>query len=155
MLDFHRRALLALSAALATFASFRIAAQPKAEEAVASAQISVDEFLRLSRELTGQTLLDRQLAATYLTALLALPGNVDALPRLAHGSKAKSKASAANAALEATLIEWWYTGIYVVDGQPRVATHDAALMWNALQRPAPGTCSGTFGAWAQPPRRGA
>ena len=50
------------------------------------------------------------------------------------------------------IIEWWYTGAYTVGGERRLATHTGALMWAALGMPAPGTCTGSFGAWSRPPR---
>ena len=54
-------------------------------------------------------------------------------------------------ALASTIIEWWYTGVYTIKGEPRLATHTGALMWPALGRPAPGTCTATFGAWSRAP----
>jgi len=54
-------------------------------------------------------------------------------------------------ALSATIVEWWYTGVYTVGDDKRVATHTGALMWNAMSMPAPGTCAGPFGAWSRPP----
>ena len=50
-----------------------------------------------------------------------------------------------------TIIEWWHTGVYTLDGKSRVATHTGALTWSALGMPAPGTCAGAFGAWSRPP----
>ncbi len=54
--------------------------------------------------------------------------------------------------LSQTIVDWWYTGVYTVAGKPRLATHTGALMWSAMELPAPGTCAATFGAWSKPPR---
>jgi len=46
-----------------------------------------------------------------------------------------------------------YTGTYELGGERRLATHNSALMWDAVGIPAPGTCQGPFGAWSLAPRR--
>ncbi len=137
MVRLTRRAFLLLSLALA---SVRAAA--------ATLSSSVEDFLRVSRRLTGRKNLDAKVAATYLDALLAVPGNARILAALAGG-----RVSPASAALERTILEWWYTGTYELRGERRVATHSGALMWDAIGVTAPGTCGGAFGAWARAPRR--
>lgn len=112
--------------------------------------ISLDEFVRLSQRLLGRTNLDARVAATYFNALIADAANVPLLARLAQGSG--TDLTPAHLALERTIIEWWYTGTYTVGGKRQLATHSGALMWGALGMPAPGICTGTFGAWARPPR---
>ena len=112
--------------------------------------ISLDEFVGLSQRLLGRTNLDARVAATYFNALIADAANVPLLTRLAHGPG--TDLAPAHLALERTIIEWWYTGTYIVGGERRLATHTGALMWGALGMPAPGTCTGPFGAWARPPR---
>jgi hypothetical protein len=92
---------------------------------------SLDDFVRLSQSLVGRTNLDREVAAIYHQALMA--------------------DGATGPVLERRIIECWYTGTYPVAGGRRVATHTGALMWAALGMPAPGTCSGRFGAWAARP----
>ena len=143
-----RRAFLALTALATPLARLRLAAQgpPPA--------ISIDEFVLLSQRITGRTALDRDLATTYLNALLADPGRTAPLAPLARIT-AGTALTQEQAALEATIIEWWYTGIYTLEGEPRLATHTGALMWSTLRMPAPGTCTGAFGAWARPPRAAA
>lgn len=112
--------------------------------------ISLDEFVRLSQRLLGRTNLDARLAATYFNALIADAANVPLLARLAQSPA--TDLTAAHLALERTIIEWWYTGTYLVGGKRQLATHSGALLWGALGMPAPGTCVGPFGAWARPPR---
>lgn len=136
-----RRAFLMLAALLAPASPLR-ASTPQ------TPAISVDDFLRLSQRLVGRSTLDGQAAAVYLEALLAVPANAPLLAELARGTAS----TAAHVALERTIVEWWYTGTYVRNGEPRLATHTGALMWRALGMPAPGTCAGTFGAWSRPPR---
>ena len=96
----------------------------------------------------GRTKLDREVAQIYLDAVLS---NADDGVQLAYLVESNANPTPEMKALAATIIEWWYTGIYTRDGKPRVATHTAALMWSALGMPAPGTCAGAFGAWSQPP----
>jgi hypothetical protein len=110
--------------------------------------ISVDDFLTLSQRLTGRQGLDRQLAATYLNALVATPAN----QRMLADFMGFGGMSPEHTALENTIIEWWYTGTYVTGGETKLATHSGALMWSAIGTPAAGTCGGVFGAWAQPRR---
>src|SRR2546423_1812854 len=93
-----RRAFLLLALVFATFRSG--AAPPQA--------ISASEFLLLSQRLTGRRKLDAKAAATYLAALLAVPENANALIRLAR----EKRSSQELAALERTILEWWYTGTY-------------------------------------------
>ena len=146
MPGFTRRAFLVLTAALAPAARSRVLAQPKAATPFTSA-----EFLRLSERLLGRTGRDPKLAAIYRDALVAAPANVSLLARLAltpTGARSEDER-----ALERTIVEWWYTGVYVRDGQPQLATHAGALMWSALGIPAAGSCAGAFGAWSRRPGR--
>ena len=139
-----RRAFLAIAALFAPAIRLRALGQPPPS-------ISIDEFLRLSRRLTGRAALDAEIAATYLNALLAVPANRALLAQLTRGGAGPEPAPA-HAALEHAIIESWYTGTYTVNGERRLATHTGALMWSALDMPAPGTCVGAFGAWSHPHR---
>jgi len=112
--------------------------------------ISLDEFVRLSERLVGRTTLDERAAAAYFNALTADPATGPLLARLAQDPG--TDLMSAHLALERTIIEWWYTGTYSVAGERRLATHTGALVWAALGMPAPGNCTGPFGAWARPPR---
>ena len=132
MAGLTRRAFLALAALFA-------AAPPQA--------ISLDEFVQLSQRLVGRPRLDREIGRIYLDALLAVPDNRSRLDRLAHGATGEDLSG-----LERTIIEWWYTGVYTVAGEPRVATFNSALMWMASGAPAPALCATAFGEWSKPPQ---
>jgi hypothetical protein len=140
-----RRAFLLVAVLLAPAARLRALGRQTRTPA-----ISLDEFVRLSQRLLGRTNLDARVAATYFTALIADAATVPLLARLAQGPG--TDLTPAHLALERTIIEWWYTGVYTVGGERRLATHTGSLMWAALGMPAPGTCTGPFGAWARPPR---
>jgi hypothetical protein len=116
--------------------------------AFAAAPTSVDEFLELSQRLLGRSKLDREIAQIYLDAVLS---NADDAVQLAYLVESNANPTPEMKALASTIIEWWYTGVYTINGAPRLATHSGALMWSALGRPAPGTCAGPFGAWSRPP----
>jgi hypothetical protein len=150
MASLNRRAFLVLAALLAPVARLRAIAQRTRTPAAGPPAISVDEFLRVSQP-DGTTRLDAQLAATYLNALLVAPANVPLLVQLARRPAPGPDPAAALLALERTIVEWWYTGIYTLNGERQLATHTGALMWTAMNLPAPGTCTGTFGSWSRPP----
>ena len=100
---------------------------------------SLDEFLALSARLTGYTNLDRDTAAVLLKGLLATPGNA-------------SRLAFPDPELEREIIVGWYTGVHEGRGEAQMITHTGALQWRALCMPAPGTCVGPFGTWANPQR---
>ena len=136
-MSLSRRAFLALAALFVP-----------ASRLVATA-VTLDEFVEVSERLLGRKNLDREVAQTYLTALNANP---DSAATLAYLVQSNGNPTPEQRTLSATIVEWWYTGVYTVDGKPRLATHTGALVWSSLGMPAPGTCAGPFGAWAQPPR---
>jgi hypothetical protein len=145
MASLTRRAFLIGAAAFAPVA--KVTAR---QAGAVTETLSLDEFMRLSRRLVGDRQLDAQAGAMYFNALLAVPENRPRLVRLAHS--AGGDLDAAHSALEATIIEWWYTGVYTLRGERRVATHTNALMWVAMGIRAPGACATAFGAWTRPPR---
>ena len=142
-----RRALL-WSAVLAAAVRLRAFAwQPPA-----AAPTSLDEFLELSQRLLGRSKLDPEVGQIYLNALLA---DADTAIYLATLVQSNGNPTPEQRAVADTIAEWWYTGVYIVEGRPRLATHTGALMWSALGVPAPGTCVGPFGAWSHPPETNA
>jgi hypothetical protein len=155
MANLNRRAFLVLAALLAPVARLRAFARRTPTSTSGPAAISVEEFLRLSQRLVGRTRLDAQAAATYLHALHAVPANIPLLAELARSTKPGLELTPPHLALERTIIEWWYTGTYTLEGERRLATHTGALMWTALGMPAPGTCASAFGAWSRPSTRAA
>ena len=144
MASLTRRALLASAVLLAPAARLRAFAS----QAPAVAPTSLDEFLELSQRLLGRSKLDPEIAQVYLGALLA---DADTAIYLATLVQSNGNPTPEQSGVARTIIEWWYTGVYTLDGKPRLATHTGALMWSALGCPAPGTCAGPFGAWSLPP----
>lgn len=106
--------------------------------------------MQLSERLLGRSKLDRDAGALYLAALNEDP---DQAPVLAYLVEANNNPTPEMKSLTATIIEWWYTGVYQVKGQNRLATHTSALIWPAIGMPAPGTCASAFGSWQLPPQR--
>ena len=111
--------------------------------------VTLEEFLEVSERLLERKNLDREVAQVYLTAINADPDNA---VTLAYVVQSNGNPTPEQKVLAATIIEWWYTGVYTIGTEQRVATHTGALVWNTLNMPAPGTCAGAFGAWSQPPR---
>jgi hypothetical protein len=128
MTTIGRRAFLAAAALLS----------PMLRAAAAAQQISLDDFVALSSRLTGHADLDRDAAAAILKMIAAVPGGAARLAR-------------PDAVLEREIIAAWYTGVCAIGGERRVVTHIGALQWRALGMPAPGACTGAFGAWSKPP----
>ena len=141
MVTFSRRVFLAVALWFAPAARLLAVSRP-------SAPVSLDEFVDLSQRLLGRTKLDRDVAKIYLDALNA---DADSAPTLAYLVEVNNNPTPEMKTLAATIIDWWYTGVYTINGKPRLATHTGALMWSALGIPAPGTCAGPFGAWSRPP----
>jgi Membrane bound FAD containing D-sorbitol dehydrogenase len=150
MSGLSRRAFLLIAPLLAPVARLRAGARQTPTPA-GLAPVSEQEFLRLSQRLVGRTTLDAQVAATYRNALLAVPANIPLLADLTRGAAPDSRPTPERLDLERTIIEWWYTGRYTVGGEPRLATHTGALMWDAIGTPAPGSCVGASNAWSRPP----
>jgi len=141
MASLTRRALLASAVLLAPATRLRaFRRQPP--------PISLDQFVEVSQRLLGRSKLDPEIARVYLNAVLS---NADDAVQLAYLVESNANPTPEMKALASTIIEWWYTGVYTINGAPRVATHTGALMWSALGMPAPGTCAGSFGAWSRPP----
>jgi hypothetical protein len=139
-----RRAFLAMVALFAPAARLRGVAAPP----LAVAPVSLDDFIELSQRLLGRSKLDREIAQIYLDAVRS---NADDAIQLEYLVESNANPTPEMKVLAATIIEWWYTGVYTVNGTPRLATHTGALMWSALGMTAPGTCAGRFGAWSNPP----
>jgi len=139
MSGLNRRAFIAAAALLAPAARLW---QPR------PVATSLDEFLELSGRLLGRSKLDPEVGQIYLNALIKDPDSAIYLATLVQSN---GNPTPEQAAISRTIIEWWYTGVYTIDGKPRLATHTGALVWSALGMPAPGTCAGQFGAWSKPP----
>jgi hypothetical protein len=145
MAHLSRRAFLAIVALLTSV----VRPGAAGAQAPAAARVSLDEFVELSERLLGRSKLDRAVAQVYLNALMS---DADTAIHLATLVQSNGNPTPEQSAVARTTIEWWYTGVYTINGASRVATHTGALMWATLGMTAPGTCSGPFGAWSQPPR---
>jgi len=111
--------------------------------------VSLDRFLTWSTHLTGRPNLDPEAARIFLNALLAHPASAALLPALVTAKPATAAPSRAHATLERDILAAWYTSVLVLNGQRHAASHTTALMWQAMNLPAPATCAA--GAWSAPP----
>ncbi len=145
MFRLTRRAFVALAASFAgAVRVLAVAPQP--------VTTSLDDFLELSARLLGRSKLNREVGQIYLDALNSDPNHAVDLATLVDNS---GNLTPEQSAIAQTVIEWWYTGTCTIGGTPRLATHTDALIWDAMQMRAPGTCAGAFGAWSRPPGTGA
>ena len=144
MASLTRRALLASAVWLAPMARLRA----QARQPSAAGAISLDQFIELSQRLLERSKLDREVAQIYLDAVRSNPEDAVTLEYLVQSN---GNPTPEMKVLASTIIEWWYTGVYTVGGQRRVATHTGALVWTAIGVPADGTCAGPFGGWSRPP----
>jgi hypothetical protein len=113
--------------------------------------VTLDEFVALSERITGHRALDRTTAGAYLDALLRSPADRVVLADLVSHARTGAVTTPAHAAMEARILESWYTGEHPVGGTAQVAAYAGALMWTVLGRPAPGSCAGESGHWSRPP----
>jgi hypothetical protein len=115
--------------AFMTLALFSISLRPPL-----AAAVTLDEFMELSERLLGRRGLDREIGRVYLDAISA---DADDAVTLAYLVQSNGNPTPEQRALSATLIAWWYTGVYTVHGTRRIATHRGALSWTALGLTAP------------------
>ncbi|MEI9900746.1 MAG: sugar dehydrogenase complex small subunit [Hyphomicrobium sp.] len=110
----------------------------------ADADITVDQFIALSKKLTEKDDLDAALAGKLLGGFLAIGKGPD-LAALIAGEHIDD--DLANAIVAA-----WYSGLYDSGWGEEVLTFNHALVWQALTFAAPpGNCAGPMGYWADPP----
>lgn len=162
-----RRDLLVLGSSLAAAPWLGAKAQDAATSAPA-----LDEFMAMSRVLTGFDDLqgqDEAIGREYLEALTSRPEGARRLAELwQRGGFGRPQPPASVADLTArgiyerselaeladTITGNWYSGTYIgPNGERRVATYTRALAWRTLgYRPAgPSACGGGFGHWAERP----
>jgi hypothetical protein len=127
-----------------------------------SSSVGLDEFMALSRILTGFPRLDdNESGLLYLNALTASREKNERLAELCERARLLDADDPSAlyqtprlADLADVILRNWYTGTYTdAQGQPRVATYVAALAWQALDHRAlgPTTCGGAFGHWSAVP----
>ena len=166
MSDLDRRELLVLAALLGAAG---LLPPPLAAQDVgrAAQRIGLDEFMALSRMLTGSEDLSRDLGDIYLRSLEADPNDAAELMRLWSdaGFQGTMPSKAVREPIEASvfaredlaeaakaILKLWYTGIYRTADGPKVAEYTDTLAWRAVgYTAAPSNCGGETGFWADPP----
>jgi len=115
----------------------------------AQSTVTSDQFLALSKSLTGTSDLDPDVARTLLGGFLAA-GYGSALAALATGDGATNPVTRD---LVNAIVAAWYSGVYDTGQGQAVATFHQALVWSALSFTKPfGECGGETGYWADPPQ---
>lgn len=145
MIVLARRAFLVLVAAIvpARWRDGLAFAQPR--------EIAFADFLRVSSRLTGRARLDEEAGRRYFAAFTASAERRALLEDLVREPAVAR--TPAHLALEQDIIAAWYTGVYEMNGETRLATHGGALMWSVLGMPAPGVCVSADAPWSRPPSR--
>ena len=163
---FNRRYLFNVALLLGVASLVRMPAT--ASEAENAAQpMGVDEFVTLSRVLTGAKGLSRELAEIYLRYLAAGAGGNEELAALwnAAGLGGGRPHQDLRELVEAgvfthkdldnaakAVLKLWYTGRYQPDGVSKLAEYTDTLAWRAVgYAMAPSNCGGSMGFWADPP----
>ena len=110
-----RRSLILAAAGLITTATARGGQTPR---------VSLDDFVDVSKRLLRTSNLDRETAQLYLNAL-----NADAVSAvtLAYVVQSNGNPTPEQAALSATIIAWWQTGVYELNGESRLAVRSRAV----------------------------
>ena len=127
-----------------------------------SSAVGLDEFMALSRILTGFPALDdEESGLLYFDALTASPEKRDRLAELWESARLLDADDPSAlyetprlAELADVILGNWYTGVYTdAEERERVATYVGALAWQALGFRAlgPTTCGGAFGHWTAAP----
>jgi hypothetical protein len=87
-------------------------------------RIGLDEFIAVSERLLQRANLDREIAQLYLTAINA---DADAAVTLAYVVQSNGNPTPEQKVLSATIVEWWRTGVYEINGEPRLAARSRAI----------------------------
>jgi hypothetical protein len=163
-----RRDFLLLASSWLAVAPWREAAAQDA--ATRAPDVELDEFMHISRVLTGfDDLANETVGREYFEALRRRPDGARLLAELWRlgGFEGREPPASVDdlaargvydepalADLADTITRNWYSGLYVTaNGEQRVATYTDALAWRTLgYRPAgPSACGGAFGHWAELP----
>ena len=94
-------------------------------------RVTLDDFIDVSERLLRRSKLDRETAQVFLTALNA---DVDTAVTLAYVVQSNGNPTPEQAALRATIIEWWQTGVYEINGERRLAARSRAV-WSTYAKP--------------------
>lgn len=95
-----------------------------AADARQTTHVSLDDFVELSKRLLRTGKVDAEIAEIYLAALNADP---ESAVTLAYIVQSNGNPTPEQAALSATIIEWWRSGVYEVRGERRLAARSRAV----------------------------
>lgn len=115
--------------------------------ASASQSPSLDQFIGLSRTLTGSQSLDSGMGKNILEAFVAAGRGEDIVALAGDPAQQQSQAKLANAIVAA-----WYSGLSPLPDAREVTGFNEALVWTALTFTKPwGSCGGETGYWGDAP----
>jgi len=115
--------------------------------AVAAQTPSLDQFIDLSRKLTGNQSLDASMGQNILDAFVKAGRGQDIVTLAGDPAPAQSQAKVASAIVAA-----WYSGLSPLPGAREVTGFNEALVWTALSYTKPwGSCGGETGYWGDAP----
>jgi hypothetical protein len=92
-------------------------------------RVTLDEFIQVSERLLRRSNLDRETAQIYLDALNA---DVNSAVTLAYIIQSNGNPTPEQAAMSATIVTWWNTGVYEIHGEPRLAARRWSI-WPAYR----------------------
>lgn len=115
--------------AFLTFAVFLIASGRSV-----AAPVTIDEFMEVSERLLGRRGLDREAGEAFLRAINADP---ESAVTLAYLVQSNGNPTPEQRALSATIVAWWSTGIYMMNGTRHVTSYPDSLQWTPLSLSAP------------------
>lgn len=108
---------------------------------------SLDQFIDLSRTLTGDQSLDSGMGKNILDAFVAAGQGEDIVTLVGDPAPQRNQAKIANAIVAA-----WYSGLSPMPGAREVTGFNEALVWTALSFTKPwGSCGGETGYWGEAP----
>ena len=115
----------------------------------AASSINVEQFIDLSKTLTGTNNLDPDAARTLLGAFIATGHEADLAALITDPASGTGK----NATLANAIVAAWYSGVCNTKDGQAVVSYDQALMWSAMTFTKPlGECGGDTGYWSDPPK---
>jgi hypothetical protein len=113
----------------------------------AAAPPSLEQFIAISRKLTGHQSLDSDMGKNILDAFVAAGQAGDIVTLFGDPAPEQSQLKIASAIVAA-----WYSGISPRPGASQVTGFNEALVWDALTYTKPwGSCGGETGYWGEPP----
>jgi hypothetical protein len=96
-----------------------------------SPRVTLDDFVDVSERLLRASKLDRETAKIYLDALNA---DADTAVTLEYVVQSNGNPTPEQKVLSATIIRWWRTGVYELNGESRLAARSRAV-WSSYPTP--------------------